>query len=56
MILMTEFYTKYVKVKNPDGTVTTPKLSDCDKWILEEIEAGKTICIVKGRVNKIILV
>ena len=56
MISMTEFYAKYVKIKNPDGTVTTPKLSDCNKWILEGLEAGKTIHIVKGRVNKIILV
>ena len=56
MISMTEFYTKYVKIKNPDGTVTTPKLSNYNKWILEGIEAGKTIRIVKGRVNKIVLV
>lgn len=56
MITMTEFYTKHVKIKNANGTFSTPVLREGDKEILEALDNGKKFYILRGRTNKIVLV
>jgi hypothetical protein len=49
-----EFYTKYCKIKQIDGTFAKPIATDFSKWIFEELDKGKTLKIVKGRTTRII--
>lgn len=51
-----EFYEKYCKIKQPNGSFKSPVITDLDKWILNGIDNGKTLKFVKGRITKIVLV
>lgn len=47
MISITEFYEKYVVIKQPDGTTTKPIVRKLDKDLLFKMEKG--VHLVAGR-------
>jgi hypothetical protein len=51
-----EFYETYCKIKQPDGSFVKPVIRDFDRWLLNGLDNGKTLKIVKGRSTKIVLV
>jgi hypothetical protein len=51
-----EFYEKHFKVKQEDGSFANVIVRDSDKLLLNGLDNGKTVKIVKGRRDKIVLV